>query len=309
MLLQSADVQVVDESFEHWLFVKGSSRLTHTNYAADLRKFTRWYEASTGPFLPENLTTYDIQQYRFHSIHVEGVKPATWNRRKASLTMYIKYLLAHGLPSTVAMMDVDRAEEAERSPRWLTSQEFGRLARWMERAETMANTPKRKAAARRDVAMLALMEFAGLREFEVLGLRLKNIRLTERGGKFQFYGKREKFADLDIVTMLSKPLAAFLQALPADSGPETILFDLSARALQKRVTEIGRICQIDGLTPHRFRHDYCKRFQIARIPEATAMMASRHSNPETLRRYQMPGREELLAAMEAASMASLPKEA
>lgn len=298
------------ETFQEWLIAEGESDNTVKSYLADMRVFERWYRATVGEFAPQNLTSHDIQAWRTFTLARDGEKcrPATWNRRKASISVYITYLLAHGYPSlTAAMRGVKPAEEEERPPRWLNAQELGRLMRGLEQAETRANTSNRQAIARRDVAMMILMLDAGLREEEVINLTGADLTLTERKGEIFVDGKGERRRSVPLCSEARFWLRHYLNSpcLPSKRGEH--LFPMTTRQLQKRVALMGLECKIDHLHPHRFRHVSVKRMVRAGVDLETIRKIHGHSRIEITMRYAAVGWEEMEEAVERGSMASLPK--
>jgi integrase/recombinase XerC len=295
-------------TFGAWLNTEGVPGTTGKSYQSDLAVLTAWYEEHNRPekFDARLLSSSDIRAWRHHALEVAGWAPASWNRRRAFVAVYSRYLRAQGINSTDLLRGVDRAkQQKEDAPRWIDQSKFHRLERWLEHAEDAAHTPRQKSMARRNVAMLALMAYAGLREFEVCKLRRSNIEIHERSGHVFVYGKGQKYGKVPLCSELRHYLSAFLDG--ADLPADAILFPIKERQLQNIVVEAGRDCQIDGLTPHMLRHCFGKKLDRANVPLPVAQQLMRHTNVKQTMRYQSPGEEELRAAVEAAAYADLPK--
>lgn len=296
-------------TFSAWLQNEGVPANTSRSYISDLAILTSWFEDHNRPehFDPRLLSSSDIRAWRHYALEIKGWMPATWNRRRAFVAVYSRYLKAMGINSTDLLRGVDRAsQQNDAAPRWPNQSEFHRLERWLEHAEADAHTPLQKALARRNVAMLALMGYAGLREFEVVKLTRGNITLSERKGSVDLYGKRQIHRAVPLCSELRHWLEIFFSAL-GDLPADARLFDVKPRQLQNITAAAGRDCQINGLTPHRLRHAFGKKLDRAGASVAVAQKLLGHSRREMTERYQAPGQEELEDAVEAASYADLPK--
>ena len=68
---------------------EGRSHHTIIAYRRDLALFDRWFTISNGkPLTPETITPIDVRQYRSYLLTVQERKPATVNRRLASLAAF-----------------------------------------------------------------------------------------------------------------------------------------------------------------------------------------------------------------------------
>jgi len=197
--------------------------------------------------------------------------------------------------------------------RWVNQPEFSRIQRWMEHAVENEHTAQRQSTARRNVAMVALMAYAGLREHEVLKLTPADLQISERKGQVRLYGKRQKYREVPLCRELRHWLEDYLNASPLD-GPGRkggsrgdLMFDIRPRQLQNIVAEVGRQCQIDGLTPHRLRHCMGKKLERAGAPQSVSQKLMGHANSRSTEVYQQASVDEMEEWMEAASFVNLPK--
>jgi len=107
---------------------------------------------------------------------------------------------------------------------------------------------------RRDAAMMCLLLDHGLRCGELAGLRVEHINLTQ--GTITFY--REKVDMVQTHRLTPDSLVALMRYLPQVQGP--YLFAgykgraMSTRAINKRVGQLGRMIQLENLSPHDCRH-------------------------------------------------------
>lgn len=305
-------------SFAFWLTEKGTSDKTRAAYLSDLNQYERWFTATYGEdFSPEKLSSHDIRVWREVKLYVEELSPATWNRRKASMAVYCDYCRSIGVlsPSYDPMRTIQTAEAVKLPPRWLDQAEYGRLVRWMEHAEARANTMQRKLHALRDVAMVGLMLYAGLRCGEVVSLRMDDIQISDRKGKVIIRkGKGGKYGEVPLSLDAREAIKPYMETLPEhartaphlDAGVEGAstssaigkIFPLSTRRVQEIVSEIGRDAQIDDLTSHRLRHTCIKRMlQAGQDPQAVQAIA-RHAKFSQTAEYARAGWDEMEKAVE-----------
>jgi integrase len=193
------------------------------------------------------------------------------------------------------MVGVLGAEQTLPAPRWLDDQEFRRVMRQLEINCNAAKTQLGKERAVRDMAIVHLMVFAGLRVGEVVALQHGDIEIGERHGKVIIrLGKGGKYGEVPLANEVRRSVANWL-ALNLDDG---FLFPVTSRAVEWIVADLGTQAHVDGLTPHRFRHTFVKRMLDAgrTLPEAQAL--ARHKSGAMTMRYGMPGRRDLEAAVE-----------
>lgn len=92
------------------LHAEGLSENTIEAYRMDLKDFGKWYLETIGEDLkPELVTGIDLAEYRQHLI--QWFKPATVNRRFASISKWLKWASSQGfIPSAPAMPKLAKRE-------------------------------------------------------------------------------------------------------------------------------------------------------------------------------------------------------
>jgi len=161
---------------------EGCSEKTIQAYLGDVQAFGRWFEAQNGEaFRPELITGVDLRL--FADAQSAALAPASWNRRRVALKKLCAWLMRTGAVSYDPFQGVGRMSENESAPRWLSENEIHRLLRAIEQRVNGASTEAWKIQAARDQAIVALMLYAGLREFEVCGLDRADVQIGERKGR------------------------------------------------------------------------------------------------------------------------------
>lgn len=297
-------------AFETWLAEAGRSRNTITAYRRCLQVFTRWFAAANRqPFTLDLLNSYDLRAFRQWSLAVQGVKPATWNLRRAALMALSTYARAGGFIESDPLRGVLPANQQPLPPRWLERDQFARLMRQLEIGVNAANTPARRQRALRDAALVGVMAFAGLRESEAAALTLEDVQLSPRSGSVVVrHGKGGGRRVLPLSSETRRLIAAWLAARPPVG--ERLFCDahsgaLSTRAIQKRIRALGAAAAVEGLTPHRLRHTCAKRMVDAGRQLTEVRQVLGHAKIETTCRYAQAGWEDLEAAVESVHLGAM----
>lgn len=291
----------VCEGFEGWLRGTGRNERTVRAYLADVRSFALWFEGENREgFEVGKVTSFDLLGYRRWSIEEERVSPATWNRRRASLLVLVRWARDEGVLAYDPAADLKGQAEVDQAPRWLSKEEYGRFMRQVERLANGVRSEAGRRQALRDQAVVALMVWAGLREGEVCELRREDVQVSERKGKVVVrHGKGEKYREVPLNEKARRAVKGWLDVC-TQTGPLFIGKQgerLQARGVQRRVAEIGRLAGVD-VTPHQLRHTFAKRLldKGGQLTEVKDLMG--HSRLETTARYVKPGWEDLEYAVE-----------
>lgn len=289
---------------------RGSSTNTVKAYQSDLSVFGDWFAEVNGEeFQPAYITSTDLRAYRQYCI-AEQVKPATFNRRRVTLRVVWTWAVQTG---RVAMGGnpfeaVKPLDEVNAAPKWLEEADYNKFVRQVQRNLNAAVTQAAQRQAVRDAALVALMLWAGLREGEVCGLEIGDIKIGERSGSVVVrQGKGSKRRTVPLNAQIREALAAWLAMRGPQDGP---LFTgkhgepYGSNGIQERVREIGEQARLGKITPHQLRHTFCRRTLVKNAQalgaEALLVVAelAGHARLDTTRRYARPGREDLADAVE-----------
>jgi len=301
MNLQLATPQITTD-FETWLIGHGRSPITSRAYIRDLNLFTKYYQVvNSEPFSPELINSIDLRGWRQHSLDIEKVSPATWNRRRVSMTVFCQWAQDAELINMDPSAELQGAKQQQLPPRWLTNSEFGRYMRMVEQLLNAAQTEPAMRQAVRDQAMVMMMAYCGLRVEELCALDLGDVHISERKGKVVVRsGKGGKKREIPLNAEVRRVLKQWLLNHP---GGEPAIFvgkhgeRITARGVQKRVSDIGKMVGLD-MTPHRLRHTFAKRQVDSGVPLTVISQLMGHSRLETTARYCQPGWEDMEKAVE-----------
>ena len=261
---------------------------TIQGYISDLQSFTEWFRQRNGEKLTDgNLTSTDVREYRQWLVS-RGAAPSTINRHLATLRIF-----SHWLNISI---DVKGVEEQNLAPRWLDRKEQAALVRETEKAINAAKTETAKVQAVRDRAMIILLLNSGLRISEMCGLSSKDVEITDRKGKLIVrQGKGGKHREIPLNSFARDALKEWAKV----GGNKDPLFHgkrgdrLSSSGVYRRLIELARRANIQGVTPHVLRHSFSKNLVDAGVGLERVAALLGHSNLNTTRIYTTPGMRDL----------------
>jgi integrase/recombinase XerC len=286
---QPTDWNEATDRFIAHLEADEKSRLTRRNYRDDLTMFDAWYHKhyQEAPGLGR-LGATELREFKAHLIE-RDLKPATINRKLAALRSFCRWAEAAGLAGAIQAPKTIRQERP--LPRWLSRSEELALLRAVE---TAADT--------RDLAIIKVLLYAGLRIAELAALKWSDITITDRKGNLMVrWGKGAKWRDVPLNVEARKALINL-------GGREWIGKDrsvfwgqrgaMTVRGLQEIVESYGKAAGLFDLTPHVLRHTFCHNLALKGVRLEEIAKLAGHESIETTRRYCEPGQDALEDAVE-----------
>jgi site-specific recombinase XerD len=248
--------------FKQFLTDIDSSELTISAYCQDMSLFSSWFEQSNGQSLtPQNLTSIDVREYKQWLLLNKKLRPATINRKIASIRMYAKWAVESKQITFNPISGVKRVAEQRLAPKWLTKTEQAALLREAERQILAAHTPARKFESQRNLSILILLQNTGIRLTECTTLEVQDFQITDRKGLLTVRcGKGGKTRVIPLNSSARKAISDWMQIRPMNSGNKLFIGkngDLQQRAIQKIFSALGEKAHIN-VTPHSFRHSFAK---------------------------------------------------
>ena len=302
MTQDNATIDTLLTSFETWL--KGRGRSTHSlrAYLSDVRQFAAWLTQHThDPFTLAAVDGEDIQDWLDYLSQSLNAMPATVNRKLAALSTFFRWAGEAKLVTSDPTANITGVEQQPVAPRVLTEAAMNKILR---KAKEGGNL--------RDHALLELLAATGLRAAEAASLTLGDLSLGERSGWVTVrLGKGRRRRKVPIHLRARKALSAYLeQEQLADSSARAArtaepLFrsrmgePLTPYTLWYTVKKYARLAEVEGVTPHTFRHSVATR--LVRDPQVDMVTAATflgHSRLDTTARYSRPSEDDLARAAE-----------
>ncbi|WP_051272184.1 tyrosine-type recombinase/integrase [Shimazuella kribbensis] len=284
------------DQFETWLSEDGKSKFTIEVYLRSVRQFIEWYEKENDEkFVPHEITTLDLQDWKQHMQIREKLTPATINKRVSSIKMYWSFLL----DAQLATVDVTKKVKTKRSskvneaPRWLTRKEVARILHTVDNG-------KKEWERKRDKAIILFMLMAGLRISEVRDLDLLAIdehywRITITAGKGGKWRMAPMNPDLIRAYKEWREIRGNIdcqQLFVTRNGTS-----ISRQGIHKQLKKYFRALEDKDVSAHCLRHTFCKNLIDQEVKIQEVAMLAGHESIETTRRYTTPSEKELRKAV------------
>jgi len=269
------------------------SERTVKSYFSDLKLFAGWfYETSREELAPKSITPIDLREYKRYLLEDKGFKPATVNRRLASISAFCRWAQEQGLADGNPCDEISIVPEVRPAPKWLGKREQYALIRAVQKV----NRP-------RDEALITLMLHTGLRVSEVSALRIGDISISPRKGEIIVRGgKGEKFRTLPLNSKARNALKAYL-ALRPEVDHDYLFVGQKGQRLRSPgifylVKKYGYDARIEDISPHTLRHTFGKNLVDAGVPLDRVATLLGHRNLNTTRIYTVPSQADLQEAVE-----------
>ncbi|TRM10676.1 tyrosine-type recombinase/integrase [Lentibacillus cibarius] len=295
------------EAFLYYLFEEAKSDQTIIAYRTSLNQFIEWLDKSENDITINQIKPIDIKEYLSYLRHQRNRSQATINKHTAALKSFFNYLEDQGTIQTnpadrIKIQRINRTEHlSNNEEKWLTKEEQERFISYLDLEQKEFNRI-------RNLAVVDLMLYCGLRVHEVSALKVHDLVL--KGGDIQVFvlGKGSKFAGLALVQKHSKNVRRWLkyrQTLTKQihiNSPYLFVSErtgmFTERGIQKMLTKYGKLASMENITPHRFRHSFCKNLANAGTPIEVIKRLARHESVETTMIYIDSSYEEQLEALQ-----------
>jgi len=295
------------DSFLQWLHDEGKDNKTVKAYRTAVGQFIEWYLGTTGDVNFTVVKPIEIKEYISYMKHTKNRKQATINKSIAALKTFFAYLSDVGLtkdnPMTRIKIQKVQATETlgEKSVvKWLSKAEQERFVSYVELEK---NDFKRL----RNVAVIDVMLRCGLRVAEVEELKIEDIKVNGDITVTIREGKHGKYATVTMLNKYSKNLRKWLrfrlsltEVKYADS-PYLFVSErsgkLGARGIQVMLDKYADLANMKDITPHRFRHSFCKNLANGGAAIEVIKRLARHESIQTTAIYIDPSHDEQMKAL------------
>lgn len=300
-LHEAKQTMTIDE-FLQSLEAEGKSPLTVRQYRSSFNRFIKWYDGDD----PSEATQRDIAAFK--RFMVEGgangrpLSPNTQRQTLTHLKAYFGKLAEVGEVIDNPVERIDAVKVAKSAPKWLDNKQQNNLLGKVNRYGNI-----------RELAMIQLMLFAGLRVQELVDLLRSDIVISERKGSVTVReGKHGKFREVPLNKDLRRTLAAYMEAYEGDTASHLFVSTsnnskgkkISTRSVQLMIEKYRKLTEIDSLTCHSLRHSFGHDLvqsgaPLNQVAELLGHMKSNGlPNIEMTLIYTRPSQDDLQAAVE-----------
>ncbi len=285
----------MEEKFEEFMKKNRLSDNSQSSYLNDLKIFKKYYLDSYGEELNELIHT-DIAMY-INFLKREGMKATTINRKLAALKQYNLFLVSQKVQTDIVILDKDyiKIQPSPVQKDLPTIQELNKLKHF---AAKDTKNPER------DYCFIALFTYGGLRESELVGLRLVDIKLNERF--LNIFGKGNKFRQVIINNIMYDALSSYLEIRKSIKTENNYLFlgqknvntkkPLNRNFCNRLLNKYKELCKFAKLHPHLLRSFFCTNalHNAGYSIEQVAAQAG-HSSLNTTKAYLATKKEDLIS--------------
>ena len=249
---------MVDIFLEYLQFEKRYSDHTLASYRNDLAQFEA-HLAATTRVTPEAADYYDVRAWMVKLIS-GGLEASSVSRKMACLRSFYKHLLAEEVISQNPMQRIKSPRLKKRVPTFVAEQDIMKLLSELRFADDFSGL--------RDKLVLEMIYGTGIRLSELMGLRTRDVSLTN--GLIKVLGKRKQERVIPLHTALTRLLEQYLsarnQALPppppGSKGQEPLIVtDQGDEAYPMFIYRIvkkylSEVTTLDKKSPHVLRHTF-----------------------------------------------------
>jgi integrase/recombinase XerD len=225
----------------------------------------------------------DVQGYINH-LENQGNSATTIDNKFAVISLFAQYV---GKPYVLEHIRRPEARKVRhQAPKSLERNERNRILREVERDGNLRN-----------IAMVYLLLYTGLRVSELVALNQEDVIMRERSGSVTVHkGKGNVARKVPLPSEARFHLKRYLESRK-DEHPALFLSNYKKRIAVRTVQDM---LAKYGIHPHQLRHTYCRELVGAGVDIATVAELAGHSDINVTRRYSQPTEEELEQAIEKA---------
>ena len=283
------------EEFITYMKEKSMSENTYQNYYRDIILFEKYFEDSYGEKL-DKLVNADVKMY-IEYLKKKNISYKTINRKIASLKLYNEFLVSNNIQNDVVILAKDyiKIHDSLIQKELPTEQEINRLKHFSSGSEKNS---------KRDYCFISLLIYAGLRESEIINLRIVDIKLDDRF--INVIGKGNKFRQVIINNSMYDALSDYLEernSLDVKNGylffgqkSKDINEPLNRNFVNRLLEKYKKICGINNLHPHLLRSYFCSNalHNAGYTIEQVANQAG-HNSLNTTKAYLVTKKEDLIS--------------
>ncbi len=263
------------DDFEASRQAAGTTDATLDGYRAAWAELARWYEAANARAPdPAALTSLDLAEWR-RSLAAR-LQPSSVNTRLRQLKAILAWAVHEGVIAENPARNLRPVPQEEGPVKTLSRKTMAALLR-----------EARRDGRTRDYALMTVLAQTGLRIDEALALTWEDIKIGERSGSVTVrHGKGGKRRTVPLTLTARQALIEWRTA--QGDGAERV-FPVGARAVQKALHRYSRRAGLeDRVTPHMFRHTFCKALVDAGESLDRVAALAGHARLDTTARYTKP---------------------
>ena len=289
------------DAYAQALVTQDKSAATIKGYRNALQQFTRWLMHTRGESyktvqeLVRAITPTDIREHRAYLLNLKHAPAGTINQRLIALRSLTTWARQQGWIDGDPVNGIKAVKQVPTAPRWLDRKEQYALRRAAEKEGNIRN-----------LAILLLLMNTGLRVSEVAGLRLDDLKLSERKGEVSVRGKGSKVRTVPLNADARKALKEYLAKRPHADHQAVFVGQkgepLGWLGIEYQIKTLARLANLENVTPHTLRHTFAKNLVDSGVSLDRVAMLLGHRSLTTTARYTQPSQDDLAREVEKLSL-------
>lgn len=270
-----AQDEIILINFEESLTQAALSSSTIVNYLADLRTFLQWGQCEVDSDFSLLIVRQDhIRLYQHHLTGNLNRAASTVNRHLMALKKFFAFALRMGLISTNPMVGVALVQADEPvAPPTLSDEALDKLL-------AAAHNGPRAGLVRRDVAILELLIYAGLRVSEITNLHKDDLIFDHPGVRLKVCYQQDdsKTRYLPLSPQICRTLNDYLAVRPQSARTDCLFLNqrgqpISERTVQRVVNDYAKAAGLKKVSAQTLRRTFA--LQLFRETNDLALVSER----------------------------------
>jgi integrase/recombinase XerC len=272
------------EAFEAHLRSKDRRQNTISCYIRDVVQFVAWYRGKTEYGL-DKLIELDGVEYKKH-LQSSNMSIVSINRKLASINVFFRWMKKQQYINEEIRIEAVRNRDV-RQYKGLEDKDLWKLRNEIHRHGNKMH-----------IAMIEILIGTGIRVSELVGIRLKDIDISERKGLLRILGKGNAQRTLPINKDVRKAIQRYLEVRPQTKSEYLFIGQrgaLERNAINLILNKYGDRVNV-RVTPHMLRHTLGYRL-VKTTPLTTIQQILGHDNVSTTNIYTLTTQQDMENAL------------
>ncbi|SJZ60035.1 tyrosine recombinase XerC [Selenihalanaerobacter shriftii] len=256
--------KAVNSFLKYLVAERGFSELTIKEYERDLDLFFRYlqneFNYDPDKIYIDTISRYELTEFLGDIILIKDNSPATRNRKLYSIRSFFNYLVKQNI------LEKNPAHSIEATKSNLRAEPiYLQLDDAKQYMEAIRNS--NSSTSIRDLAIVKVFIYCGLRVSELTNLNLENIDFQDKSIKFYGKGSKERYVPVhtDVIQSIQEHLIYRDTIQPNNKDARKALFlsnrgnRINVRTVQimvKKYAKKAGVRNASKITPHKLRHTF-----------------------------------------------------
>ena len=272
--------------FEDYLEAKDKSINTISCYIRDTKAFIKWYEGRTDAGI-EKVIELDLVEYKKH-LQGSGDEVITINRKLASINSFLKYMHQEGIINETISVAVIKDKD-KRQFKGFEDKELWKLRNEIHRSGNQMH-----------ICIIEVLLQTGIRVSELVNIKLKDMKISERKGSLQVIGKGNAKRTIPLNKDARKAIEKYLEVRQDDDSEYLFIGQrgsIKRNAVNLILNKYGERVQIK-ITQHMARHTLGYHLVKKQVEITTIQQILGHESIVTTNLYTRTPEKDMVDALE-----------